>query len=379
MKKSWFYTLLLALITVCAIAGWGRYVLFSPVISIPTGMVYTLKPGAKKQQVIADLKALGIIKHPITFSLYAYPQIDAHLKAGEYFFPAGSSNVSIWRQLITGKGQLIHAFTIIPGYSFAQIKLLLAQTNNFHHVSATLTDQQIMSALGAPNVSPEGMFFPDTYHYTRGVSDLVVLKRAFDLMQKKLNTAWETRDANLPYHSAYEALIVASLVEKEAYLSTERPLIAGVIVNRLRKGMLLQIDPTVVYGMGSRYQGKIFKSNLTADTPYNTYVHKGLPPTPIAMPSMASIQAALHPVQHDFYYFVAKGDGSHQFSATLPQHHQAVDTANKAKQPVTIVPAVQPPKIIKPSAAVKSHAKNKKIALSNKHHHSSLRHSKRTA
>lgn len=377
MKKSWFYTLLLIVATVCAIAGWSSYVLFTPVVTAPAGIIYNLKPGAKKQQVISELTVLRLVRHPITFSIFAYPQVDAHLKAGEYLFPSGSTNFSIWRQLTTGRGQLIHAFAIIPGYSFAQIKLLLAQSNNFHHVVGTLNDEQIMSALGKANVSPEGMFFPDTYHYTKGVSDFVILKRAFELMQKKLNAAWEARDSDLPYRSAYEALIVASLVEKEAQLSTERPLIAGVIINRLNKGMLLQIDPTVVYGMGSRYQGKIFKSDLTADTPYNTYVHKGLPPTPIAMPSMASIQAALHPVKHDFYYFVAKGDGSHQFTATLPEHHKAVEAANKLKQPIVITPVVQPPKIVKPAVIVKPAIKHKKTALSERH--SPKHHPKRNA
>ncbi len=376
MKKPWFYMLLCMLVVVCAIAGWGWHVLFSPVVTDAAGVVYTLKSGAKKQQVIADLKELGLIRHPITFSIYAYPQIDAHLKEGEYLFPQGSTNFSIWHQLVTGRGQLVHAFTIIPGVSFAQIKLLLAQSNYFHHVVGALTDQQIMSAVGEPNMSPEGFFFPDTYHYTKGISDLVILKRAFDLMQKKLNAAWEARDSNLPYQSAYEALIVASLVEKEAHLSAERPIIAGVIINRLRKGMLLQIDPTVIYGMGDSYQGKIFKSNLTADTPYNTYIHKGLPPTPIAMPSLSSIQAALHPAYHNFYYFVAMGDGSHQFTTTLLEHHQAVDAANKLKKSVTM-PVVQPPKINKPVTVVKPIVKHKKVALSQRYH--SRYYSKRSA
>jgi UPF0755 protein len=175
-------------------------------------------------------------------------------------------------------------------------------------------------------VAPEGEFYPETYYYTRGVADLVILKHAYDLMQSRLNQAWESRLPGLPYQDAYQALIAASLIEKEAHLNQERPIIAGVLINRLRKNMLLQIDPTVIYGMGDRYLGKIYRRDLLDDTIYNTYVHKGLPPTPIAMPSQASIDAAIHPAAHDYYYFVAKGDGSHQFSKSLPEHHRAVQS-----------------------------------------------------
>ncbi|MBV9575419.1 MAG: endolytic transglycosylase MltG, partial [Gammaproteobacteria bacterium] len=162
--------------------------------------------------------------------------------------------------------------------------------------------------------------------------DLVILKRAFDLMKNKLATAWEKRALDLPYQNAYEALIAASLIEKEAYLNTERPIIGGVLINRLRKNMLLQFDPTVIYGLGTRYNGKIHKQDLLENTAYNTYVHRGLPPTPIAMPGLASLQAATHPDTNDYIYFVAKGDGSHQFSKTLSEHNAAVKKANKHDQ-----------------------------------------------
>jgi UPF0755 protein len=181
-----------------------------------------------------------------------------------------------------------------------------------------------MLHLGAANLKPEGEFFPETYYFTKGNSDLILLKHAFKAMQSKLNDAWSKRASALPYKNAYEALIAASLIEKEAYLSKERPIIAGVLVNRLKKEMLLQFDPSVIYGLGERYTGKLSKANLLENTAYNTYLHKGLPPTPIAMPSLASISAALHPEQNDYYYFVAKGDGSHQFSKTLLEHNAAV-------------------------------------------------------
>ena len=183
--------------------------------------------------------------------------------------------------------------------------------------------------MGDGAISPEGEFFPETYNYTMNVSDLVILKRAYDLMQNKLNIAWQTRSATLPYKSAYDALIAASLIEKEAYLDKERPIISGVIINRLNKNMLLQIDATVIFGLGSRYNGKIYKTDLIEDTAYNSYVHKGLPPTPIAMPGMASINAAIHPQQHDYLFYVAKGDHSHQFSKTLIEHDAAIRAAQQ--------------------------------------------------
>jgi UPF0755 protein len=237
----------------------------------------------------------------------------------------------MWRQMTTGKGLYYRLFTIVPGWSFTQLRRQLLLNKYLKHISQTYDDKQIMTELGNSSLAPEGEFYPDTYYYTRGVPDLVILKRAYQLMQLKLNEAWETRLPGLPYKDAYDALIVASLIEKEAYLNSERPVIAGVLINRLRKNMLLQIDPTVIYGMGDRYTGKIYKENLVENTPYNTYVHKGLPPTPIAMPSQASIEAAIHPQANDYYYFVAKGDGSHQFSKTLLDHNVAVQEAVKQR------------------------------------------------
>jgi UPF0755 protein len=194
-----------------------------------------------------------------------------------------------------------------------------------------MTDKDLMLLLGDGNRSPEGLFMPETYYFSRGDSDLTILKRAHQLMQQKLNTAWNSRAADLPYQDAYQALIAASLIEKEAYLAKEQPIISGVLVNRLRKNMLLQFDPTIIYGLGSAYQGKIFKKDLTTDTPYNTYLHRGLPPTPIASPGITAITAAVHPAQHNYFYFVAVGDGSHQFTTNLQDHHQAVVNAETNK------------------------------------------------
>lgn len=195
------------------------------------------------------------------------------------------------------------------------------------HMITNMSDKDVMAALGDMIHAPEGMFMPETYYYSRDDADLVILKRAYDLMTLKLNDAWQTRAADLPYENSYQALIAASLIEKEAYLPKEQPIIGGVLVNRLRKNMLLQFDPTVIYGMGDAYKGKIHKSDLAMDTPYNTYIRKGLTPTPIAMPGLSAIHAALHPDNHPYLYFVAKGDGSHEFTSDLESHHGAVKKA----------------------------------------------------
>lgn len=318
-----------SLVLVGALVSIGLYLLYAPTVTQDGGVIYYLRPGTSKPTLVNELVEQGVIRHSIPFSLYIYPQKQAQLKVGEYHFPKGSTPVSIWQQITTGKGLYYRAFTIIPGWSFAQLRRQLYSTEYLKNTTQPLDEKQIMSLLGNQDLPAEGEFFPETYYYTRGVADFVILKNAFNLMQKKLIMAWDSRAQGLPYINSYEALIAASLIEKEAYLNSERPIIAGVLINRLRANMLLQIDPTVIYGMGDRYTGKIYKENLLDNNPYNTYIHKGLPPTPIAMPSLASIQAAMHPDVHDYFYFVAKGDGSHQFSKTLPEHHTAVKNVSR--------------------------------------------------
>lgn len=326
MDKSRLYLKTITIGLVCFIGIWLVY-LFIPVVQQTEGLTFYLKPGTSKKTFITELAQQHVIHFPALFSLYVYPQKSAQLKTGEYHFPKGASVVSIWRQVTTGKGLLYRPFTIVPGWSFPQLRRELLQTLGLKHMTAKLDDKQVMEFMGDAQKAAEGQFFPETYYYTRGITDLVILKRAYDLMQTRLEEAWRNRVTNLPYKSSYEALIAASMIEKEAFLAVERPLIAGVLINRLKKDMLLQFDPTVIYGLGDRYDGKIHKHNLIEDTPYNTYLHKGLPPTPISMPSMESIQAAMHPQQSDYLYFVAKGDGSHQFSNSLLEHHVAVTSA----------------------------------------------------
>ena len=305
--------------------GLWIYFLFIPVVSQKEGVVYYLKPNTSKLILISDLSKQGILSHSFLLSLYVYFKHEATLKTGEYYFKQGSSFASIWEQMTTGTGFFYRSFTIVPGWSFKELRQKLNQVETIQQLLPNLSDQMLMQQLGRPDLAPEGEFFPETYYYTRDVSDLILLKKAFLLMQNKLEAMWAMRASTLPYKNEYEALIAASLIEKEAYLQEERPLIAGVLINRLAKNMLLQFDPTVIYGMGDRYQGQISKKDLRENTLYNTYVHKGLPPTPIAMPSEASLFAALHPKTSDYLYFVAKGEGgAHTFSETLSEHHQAV-------------------------------------------------------
>lgn len=262
--------------------------------------------------------------------------------SGEYLISSGTSPYSIWKQLTSGTGRYYRAFTIIPGWTFKQVREALNNETMLKHVIAPSdSNEGVMIALGDTTHGPEGMFLPETYNYLRGDADLAILKRAYNSMATKLNEAWQGRAAGLPYQTPYQALIAASLIEKEAYLPQEQPKIGGVLINRLRKNMLLQFDPTVIYGMGESYQGKIYKKDLLANTPYNTYVHTGLPPTPIAMPGSTAIMAALHPDVHNFLYFVAKGDGSHEFTANLQDHHAAVQKAADLRSKQTInAPAV---------------------------------------
>ena len=215
--------------------------------------------------------------------------------------------------------------TFIEGWTFRQIREALNSSEGIEHISMELTDAQIMERIGASESNPEGLFFPDTYYFVQGMSDIDILQRAYRTMQAKLQAAWDKKTQSLPYQSPYQALIMASIIEKETAKASERPLVAKVFLNRLKIGMRLQTDPTVIYGLGQKYEGNLHKVDLQNDTPYNTYTREGLPPTPIAMPGMASIEAALNPAtQSSALYFVSKRDGSHAFSSSLEEHNRAV-------------------------------------------------------
>ncbi|EKD73484.1 MAG: hypothetical protein ACD_45C00303G0006 [uncultured bacterium] len=332
------HRVLIAIVTiilmVCAwfLITWVSF-LRSPIIFNEQGMEYVVPEGASIRLVVHDLYLLNVIKRPVFFNLLVYLRGDKHeLKAGEYLFPKGTTPVSLLTQITTGSGMVYHTFTIVAGWSFHTLRGALEKDPNLRHASASMSNAAIMDYLGHPELKPEGWFFPDTYYFVKGSSDLVLLKRAFQMMQRKLNDAWKKRDSDLPYQTQQEVLTVASLIEKETGVDRERSMIAGVIVNRLRKDMLLQIDSSVIYGVEPHFTGVIRRKDLLSKNPYNTYVNKGLPPTPIAMPGMESIEAALHPKRHNYYYFVAKNydpDGGHQFSTTLAEHYKAVANAKR--------------------------------------------------
>jgi UPF0755 protein len=302
---------------------WSRF-LATPIIPANKELIYIIKPGATLSEVAHDLQNQGYLQDPnYLIWLADWRGYKTKLKAGEYQFKGGIRPWQLLQQIVTGK-VMQHTVTFIEGWTFAQMQARLNVAPSLTHNTMNKPNDQIMSTLKATESNPEGLFYPDTYKYTYGTTDVDILKISYHLMQQKLQSIWPNRAPDLPYKTQYEALIVASLIEKEAKHPEDRPLIASVIVNRLQKNMPLQIDATVIYARGANYRVVIKAKDLKSESPYNTYKHKGLPPTPICMPSFASIQAALHPATTNNLYYVAKGDGKHIFSETLAEHHAAV-------------------------------------------------------
>jgi len=252
------------------------------------------------------------------------------IKAGNYEIEPGTSPRRLLRKLVRGEEALL-ALTLVEGWTFRQMRQALAKTEQLKPDTLALDDAAVMQALGKPGVHPEGRFFPDTYAFAKGASDLAVLRRAMAAMDKKLAAVWLQRAPNVPLQTPEQALILASIVEKETGKPADQAQIAGVFANRLRKGMLLQTDPTVIYGLGAAFDGNLRKRDLLADTPWNTYTRIGLPPTPIAMPGLRALRAAVQPAVTDALYFVARGDGTSQFSATLDEHNRAVNRYQRGR------------------------------------------------
>jgi len=286
---------------------------------------WVIEPGDPLGRVARQLVQQGVINETLSLRLLARQDgLGRRVRAGAYRFPPAISLREFLHRIVTGKGQVDFKVTILEGWSFARMRDTLRRAPDLEAVTAAMTDRQIMAELGHPEWHPEGRFFPDTYRYTAGQSDLSVYRRAFRLMQEKLAAAWERRGAGVPLESPDQALIIASIIEKESQIADEQRRIAGVFYNRLRKGMRLQADPTVIYGLGAAYRGNITRAHLKTDTPYNTYTRHGLPPTPISLPGAGALHAAVRPAATGAYYFVAKGGGAHHFSATLDQHNKAV-------------------------------------------------------
>lgn len=316
-------------VAVLASAGTGLWVwqglqgLKKPVV-LEEPRLFNVPQGSSFIEVVGRLEAEGLVSNRLWLRLYGRIEPEqTRIKAGQYEFVDGMSPRDMIGAMVSGDTK--HWYVqFIEGWTFKDLRAALAKAERLQKVTGEWTSEKIMAAVGAEGEHPEGRFFPDTYAFTSSETDLDLLKRAFDRMETVLAEEWEAREEGLPYSNPYEALIMASIVERETGAPHERDQVAGVFVRRLQKGMRLQTDPTVIYGMGDSYQGRIGRKDLRTYTPYNTYRINGLPPTPIALPGREAIHAALHPDDGDALYFVARGDGTHKFSRTLAEHQKAV-------------------------------------------------------
>jgi UPF0755 protein len=321
--------LALLAIAVLVVAGGGLYVrhwLAQPLAIGADPVVVDVQPGQTLTAVARELAARGLLTHPQLLALYGrFTGADSRLHAGEFSIKPGTSPRGLLQALVSG-AVVQHSVTIVEGWTFREVRKALAAVPTLQHTTAALQDSAVMRALGEDGKHPEGLFFPDTYLFGKGTSDIDVLRQSRERMRKELAAAWGSRHADLPLENDYEALILASIIERETGHPDERARIAGVFVERLRRGMRLQTDPTVIYGLGEKFDGNLRRTDLERDGPYNTYTRAGLPPTPIALPGAASLRAAVQPDEQGELFFVATGagDGRHAFSKTLAEHEAAV-------------------------------------------------------
>jgi UPF0755 protein len=321
----------LALLLLCGVLGAAAAVLLAgwrtldePLALPADGYVLDIASGTPFAGIVRQLHGDGLLEWREPLLWYArYTGLASKVKAGEYLLAPALTPRGLLDQLVAGRVRL-HAVTFVEGWTFAQMLAALAAHPAVAHTVADDAPAAIMTTLGAKESSPEGLFFPDTYHFARGTTDVAILTQAHAAMRARLESAWAEREPGLPFDTPYEALVLASLIEKETSMDAERTRIGGVLVKRLRIGMRLQSDPTVIYGLGSGFDGDLRSADLLNDTPFNTYTRAGLPPTPIAMPGAGSLHAAVQPEETDALYFVATGDGGHHFSATLAEHQRAV-------------------------------------------------------
>jgi UPF0755 protein len=314
----------LVLLVILAAAGLGWWWLNQPLVLRVPLVELSIEPGTSPRGVAQDAVDAGVVTSPqLLYWWFRLSGEARQIKAGSYELQGDVSPRRLLSKLVRGE-EALRAVTLVDGLTFKQFRQLLLKSEQLTPDTQGLDANFIMQKLGRPGVAPEGRFYPDTYTYTKGSSDLAVLKRALHAMDKHLAAAWQTRPSNSPLKSPDDLLTLASIVEKETGLASDRPMIASVFSNRLRIGMMLQTDPTVIYGLGDKFDGNLRRRDLLADTPWNTYTRAGLPPTPIAMPGKAALLAAAQPASSKALYFVAKGDGSSQFSDTLEAHNRAV-------------------------------------------------------
>ena len=325
--------LLTSLLVVALALGAGAFWwVQQPLHTQQTPLDLSIEPGTSPKAIAQAVADAGANTSPEL--LYAWFRLSGQsrlMRAGSYEIAPGTTPVRLLSMLVRGEESL-RTVTIVEGWNWRQVRQALAKAENLKPDSRTLTDAELMTQLGRPGAAPEGRFYPDTYSYAKGASDLAVLQRAAKAMDKRLQQAWEARQPGVAVKSPEEALILASIVEKETGKGSDRPMIAGVFNNRLRIGMRLQTDPTVIYGLGEAFDGNLRRVHLTSDTPWNTYTRAGLPPTPIAMPGKAALLAAVQPAKTQALYFVAKGDGSSHFSANLDEHNRAVNRYQRGQK-----------------------------------------------
>jgi UPF0755 protein len=325
LRRFFSTVFLLVVVALLGAAGYGWWWVRQPLhLAAPTVDV-DIEPGTLPRGVAQAVVDAGVSVNPDL--LYWWFRLSGHarqIKAGSYELEAGVTPRRLLRKLARGE-ETLRAVTLVEGWNIHQVRAALAKEDALKHDTASLDDAALMALLGRPGQHPEGRFFPDTYTYAKGSSETALYRRALRAMDKRLRAAWDQRSPQCVAHTPDEALILASIVEKETGKGADRPLVSAVFNNRLRIGMPLQTDPTVIYGIGPTFNGNLRKIDLQTDTPWNTYTRAGLPPTPIAMPGKASLLAAVQPAQSKAIYFVARGDGSSHFSETLDEHNRAVN------------------------------------------------------
>lgn len=324
--------LLLISLGVALFSGW-LYHHFHRDLQLPTTPYeFSIESGSSLKQITQQLVDARILPNTWSFILLShYTGNAAAIKAGDYQLTGSLSQIALLEYLKKGDVKQ-YEIKFLEGWTFSQLRKTLSEHPAIQNKTSHLSEQEILQLIGANETTAEGLFFPDTYYFVRNTSDINIMQRAYQKMQETLQNAWSTRTESLPLATPYEALILASIVEKETGLASDRPDIAGVFINRLRAGMRLQTDPTVIYGLGDHFDGNLRKKDLQTDHEYNTYTRNGLPPTPIAMPGLASIQAALNPARTDALYFVAKGNGESSFSTNLADHNRAVAKYQKQQK-----------------------------------------------
>lgn len=349
MKKILISAVTLSLAVILALALWLQQQLQEP-LAIDEAQLLEISQGRSFISLLNQFERDGLITSALPMRLWMRISSQAApIRAGEYEIEPGITLPQLYRKLQEGK-VVTYRLMILEGWTVNEMRKVMAQAEKLQHTTRDWSEEELMDALGKPGEPAEGWFFPDTYTYHKGMQDLDILRLAHRRMRSLLEEVWAERQVGLPYSTPYEALIMASIVERETGAPHERRDIAGVFTRRLHKGMRLQTDPTVIYGMGDRYQGRITRSDLREPTPWNTYTISGLPPTPIALPGEGALRASVDPADGDTLYFVAKGDGTHQFSQTLQEHNRAVQKYQRNRQegyrswPAAPVEDVTPPK-----------------------------------